>query len=150
MEREYDEDDEGPQPGNVRDEPITQRVRADGFAGLVGMQFEETAPDHARIRLAIGTEHLNYAGMLHGGVLATLIDSAIVRAARGDSTRAATTDLNVTYLRAARRGTIVVEAWVLRRGKTIAMGEAEVLNDRGELLAKGRASVLLSGETAAE
>lgn len=150
MERDFDEDDEGPQPGNLRDEPAPARVRADGFAGLLGMQFEETAPDHARIRLMIGAEHLNYAGMLHGGVLATLIDSAIVRAARGDATRAATTDLNVTYLRAVRRGTIVVEAWILRRGKTIAMGEAEVLNDRGELLAKGRASVMLGGEGTGE
>ncbi len=148
---DYDED-EGPQPGNERDARPRSTARADGFAALVRMQFEETAPDHARVRLTIGAEHLNYAGMLHGGVLATLIDSAIVRAARGPSatTRAATTDLNVTYLRAIRRGTIVVEAWLLRRGKAIAMGEAEVLNDRGELLAKGRASVMLGGDASLE
>jgi acyl-CoA thioesterase len=120
------------------------------FARLLGVAFEDVAPDRSRLRLAIRPELLNSGGNLHGGVLASLIDAAIAAAVRngrgGVTNRMATVDLNVTYVRAIRRGTIVVEGWVLRRGRGVTNGEAEVFNDRGELLAKGRASLAVAGE----
>ncbi|HWO93842.1 MAG TPA: PaaI family thioesterase, partial [Dehalococcoidia bacterium] len=51
-----------------------------------------------------------------------------------------TVDLDVSYLRAAREGNVIVDAVILRRTRRLAWGEASVTNDTGDLLARGRAT----------
>src|SRR5260221_9980422 len=46
------------------------------FADLVGYRLAQWRDDHAEIVLALGPQHVNRTGRLHGGVLATLIDAA--------------------------------------------------------------------------
>ncbi len=88
--------------------------------------------------------HTNPNGVMHGGVITTMMDSALgaaLSALRGEEasrTPHATVEMNASFLSSARPGDrIVVEGRVLRLGKSIAFGEAEAR--RGdELIAKGR------------
>jgi uncharacterized protein (TIGR00369 family) len=77
-------------------------------------------------------EHLNQAGTLHGGVLATLVDTAMgmaVRSATDDDDVPATSQLTVTYLRPGKPGPLEVTARVRTRGEHLTVCEADVDQD---------------------
>ena len=103
-----------------------------GFAQRLGVEVERADDGSARIRFEARDEHLNPAGTLHGGVLATLVDTAMgtaVRSAIDDGDVPATSQLTVTYLRPGRPGTLEVTARVRTRGEHLTVCEAEVEQD---------------------
>ena len=118
---------------------------ASPFAELIGGQVEEWSEGYVRMSLGLEPHHTNPHGVMHGGVVTTLMDEvlgAVIASQRGlETVRAsphATVEMNASFLAGARPGDrIVVEGRVLRLGKTVAFGEAEARRD-GELIAKGR------------
>ncbi|MGY1755031.1 PaaI family thioesterase [Blastococcus sp. SYSU D01042] len=103
-----------------------------GFAGRLGAQVEEADDGSARIAFEVTDEHLNPAGTLHGGVLATLVDTAMgtaVRSATGDDDVPATSQLTVTYLRPGSTGPLSVTARVRTKGEHLTVCEADVEQD---------------------
>jgi uncharacterized protein (TIGR00369 family) len=82
-------------------------------------------------------EHLNQAGTLHGGVLATLVDTAMgmaVRSTTDDGEVPATSQLTVTYLRPGKPGPLEVTARVRTRGEHLTVCEADVDQDGRSLV----------------
>ena len=100
-----------------------------GFAERLGARASDAGDGSARLDFEAGEEHLNPAGTLHGGVLATLVDTAMghaVRTTTGDDDVPATSQLTVTYLRPGRPGPLTVTAQVRTRGEHLTVCEAEV------------------------
>jgi len=105
---------------------------AGGFAERLGVDVEQADDGSARIRFEAREEHLNPAGTLHGGVLATLVDTAMgtaVRSATDDGDVPATSQLTVTYLRPGTPGELVVTARVRTKGEHLTVCEADVEQD---------------------
>lgn len=103
-----------------------------GFAGRLGAHVEEADDGSARIAFEVTDDHLNPAGTLHGGVLATLVDTAMgtaVRSATGGDDVPATSQLTVTYLRPGKPGPLAVTATVRTKGEHLTVCEAEVEQD---------------------
>ena len=103
-----------------------------GFAARLGAQVEAADDGPARIAFEVTDEHLNPAGTLHGGVLATLVDTAMgtaVRSATDDDDVPATSQLTVTYLRPGKPGPLSVTARVRTKGEHLTVCEAEVEQD---------------------
>ncbi len=101
----------------------------DGFGGRVGLHSESGKDGSSRIELDALEEHLNPSGTVHGGVLATLVDSAMGLAARSttdDGGVPATSQLTVTYLRPGRTGPMVATAQVRKQGEHLLVCDAEV------------------------
>ena len=101
-----------------------------GFAARLGARAADTADGSARLEFDAGEEHLNPAGTVHGGVLATLVDTAMglaVRSTRGDGDVPATSQLTVTYLEPGHPGTLVVTARVRTEGAHLTVCEADVV-----------------------
>jgi uncharacterized protein (TIGR00369 family) len=116
-----------------------------GFAGRLGAHVEEADDGSARIAFEVTDEHLNPAGTLHGGVLATLVDTAMgtaVRSATDDGDVPATSQLTVTYLRPGKPGPLAVTARVRTRGEHLTVCEADVEQD-GRSLAHAVATFAL-------
>lgn len=104
------------------------------FADLLGMSLGEDAdsPDgrDSIVRLEAGEQHLNIAGTVHGGVLASMIDTAMGRAVRSVTEETtATSQLTVTFLDPAKPGSLVATARVTKRGSMLTIVEAEVEQD---------------------
>ena len=120
--------------------------RRSPFSAFIGARMEEMRDGYVRLSLVLQPHHTNPSGVMHGGVVTTMMDSALGAALgslRGEEAKRnphATIEMNASFLAAARPGDeIVVEARVLRLGKTIAFGEAEARRrGDGELIAKGR------------
>jgi uncharacterized protein (TIGR00369 family) len=111
---------------------MTDQEQPSGFAERLGARSEQTGEGRATVRFEATDEHLNPAGTVHGGVLATLVDTAMgqaVRSAAGDDDVPATSQLTVTYLRPGRPGVLEVSASVRTRGEHLTVAEAEVEQD---------------------
>ena len=110
------------------------------FAKMIGMRLVDIKPDEAKISIEMRDDLRQPSGVLHGGVTATLIDTAMAFAVRTrlaltDAT--ATIDLTVHYMRPHLAGTFVCTARVVRAGKRIFTVSADVHNEEGKLIATG-------------
>src|ERR671917_777698 len=111
---------------------MSEETGPGGFAERIGAAVEDTEDGSARIAFEVREEHLNPAGTLHGGVLATLVDTAMgqaVRTTTGEGEVPATSQLTVTYLRPGKPGGLVVTAAVRTRGEHLTVCEAHVAQD---------------------
>lgn len=107
-----------------------------GFISLVGAHAPEAADGKATLAVEVDDRHLNPAGTVHGGMLATLVDAtmgAAIRSAVDDETPA-TSQLSLTYLRPGKPGRLVVTAAVRKRGENLTVCEADVAQDGNSLV----------------
>jgi uncharacterized protein (TIGR00369 family) len=111
------------------------------FPRLVGLELEEAKLDYARMRLPFRPELEQPAGVVHGGAIATLIDTVAVPAigtAYPQMPVMLTIDMQIRYLGAARATDLVAEGWIVKRGRSIVFCQAEVVSSpAGELVAEG-------------
>lgn len=110
------------------------------FAKLIGMELVDLQPDEAVIKIEMRDDLRQPSGVLHGGVTATLIDTAMAFAVRtrlAPDEATATIDLTVHYLRPHISGTFTCTARVVRAGKRIFTVSADVVNETGKLIATG-------------
>lgn len=126
-------------------EQISARIAASAFNRLIGLQAESYdgtelvlhCPMRPELRGSLST------GAIHGGVLATLVDTSTclaVIARTGDSV--ATVDLHVDYHRARQSDGFRAHARMVRLGRTLATVDCRVLDEAGELVASGRAVMM--------
>ena len=108
------------------------------FARLIGMRLIDVRYGEAVIGIEMRDELRQPGGILHGGVTATLIDTAMAFAALSmlePGEKTSTVDLTVHYLRPLVSGHFVCTAKTVRAGKRIFTMSAEVANDEGKLIA---------------
>lgn len=117
-----------------------------GFLSLVGARAAYAEAGTARLQVEVGQRHLNPAGTVHGGMLATLVDTtmgaAVASVADGDVP--ATSQLSLTFLRPGRPGRLLVTAKVSKRGESLTICEADIEQD-GQTLVHALATFALVG-----
>ena len=102
------------------------------FVDSLGVYGTTAEDGTARLQLDATEEHLNPAGTLHGGVLATLVDTAMgaaVRSSTGEHDVPATSQLTVTYLHPGAPGRLEVTGRVVTQGEHLTVCEADVEQD---------------------
>jgi acyl-CoA thioesterase len=90
--------------------------------------------------IAITDQHLNPNGVVHGGVIFSLIDTAMGAATMRvleEGCHCATVEIQTRFIRAASSGTLRGSASVIRRGRHLVHVQSEVLNDLGQIVAMG-------------
>jgi uncharacterized protein (TIGR00369 family) len=98
------------------------------FPMLVGLVVEAVRVDYCRMRMPFRADLQQAGGVVHGGALATLLDSVVVPAVGSTlvpDARFATVDMHVQYLGALVDDDAVAEGWVVKRGRTTAFCESE-------------------------
>lgn len=108
------------------------------FAKLMGMQLVDLRPNEAIVKIDMRDDLRQPSGVLHGGVTATLIDTAMAFAVitrLGTEERASTVDLTVHYLRPHLAGAFTCTAKIVRAGKRIFTVSADVANSENKLIA---------------
>lgn len=127
-----------------------ERAAENSFWQHLGIDVVDAGEGWIRLRLPVRDELRNAAGApMHGGAISSLLDAA-VGGALGTMHRASTggvgqvtLDLSITFIGAAREGEIFAEGRIIRKGGTIAFGEADIIDATGELLARGRATYMI-------
>ena len=124
---------------------IRDSVRRAPYPELIGMTIEALAFDSCRIELELGERHLQPFGIVHGGVLATLIDTATFWAAflrLPEDAGLVNVDLKLNYLKAVAHGHLRAEGHCLRAGRQLSYAEASVFDAAGELVAHGTSTLM--------
>ncbi len=129
------------------EEEFRERIAASSFHAAIGIIVEHVRDGSVDLRLEAGPDHANLQGTVHGGVLATLADTAAglaVRSAIPAGSRHVTVNLDVQYLAPANMGPLLATGRVVRLGRRIAFAEADVSDAGGELLARAQVTVAVS------
>ena len=124
-------------------ERMAKVIAAVPFMRHLGMEFVEGGDGWAKIRLRYQDENSTMGKALHGGALASLIDTTGAMAAWTTAQIAtpqyfgSTVGVNVNYLSGAIGEDVVAEGRILKRGKEIIYTDVRVTNEEGKLLAQG-------------
>lgn len=112
------------------------------YAGHLGMRLVEMHADEAILALPFSNEVVTIGNTVHGGAIASLIDTAAMVAAWSgapmpEQLRGTTVGLTVSYLAAASGEDLLATARVLRRGRSLVYLDVDVRNQAGRAIAKG-------------
>ncbi len=103
-----------------------------GFAELVGIEWLDDDPDHARARVEVRGDLLQPFGLMHGGVFSTLVESVCSRATAlvvyENGMAAMGQSINVNFIRPVLEGAAEVRARARHRGSTAWVWEAEIVD----------------------
>ena len=118
------------------------------IAELVGFDLVEAGAGRASFELDPTERHYNPLGTVHGGIAATLLDSAMgvaVHTALKEGETYTTLELKVNFVRAITESTgrIVASGSVIHRGGRVATAEARLTDADGRLLAHGTSTCLI-------
>jgi uncharacterized protein (TIGR00369 family) len=105
------------------------------YAVALGMTLEEASPPCVRARLAWAAERCTSAGILHGGALMTLADTAGAICAflnLPDGAGTATVESKTNFFRAVRQGAVRATSRPLHVGRSFIVVQTDIEDDRGE------------------
>ncbi len=115
------------------------------FDSLIGTEWLDDDPGHARARVPVRDELRQPVGLMHGGVMSLLIESVCSRATalavRGDGMAAMGQSISVSFMRPVTEGHVEVKAEARHRGRTTWVWEAEVVNADGKLCALAQMTI---------
>jgi acyl-CoA thioesterase len=113
------------------------------FAELLGLTLETLGEGRAAASLDAGERHHNPNGVVHGGTVFALIDTAMGAATTsvvGPGERCASIEVHVRFLARVVDGPLRAEVEVVQRGSRVVQLGAEVRDGEGRLVATGSGS----------
>jgi uncharacterized protein (TIGR00369 family) len=124
------------------------QTKPSGLAAALGMErvVDRGENGHAVIHYRATMDMCHSGGIVQGGFVTGWIDSAmahVVMASSNMEVSPLTLEIKVSFFAPGRPGLVVAEAWIERRGKTLAFLEGTLKNEAGELLAKASSTVRL-------
>jgi 1,4-dihydroxy-2-naphthoyl-CoA hydrolase len=110
------------------------------FAGTIGSELIDSDPAAVRAQVAWDESRCTAGGMLHGGVLMSLADSAAALCAfmnlPDGASGTTTVESKTNFLRGVREGTVTATAKPLHKGRRFVVVETELTDDQQRLVAK--------------
>ncbi len=121
---------------------IRQFLPTSPYVGHLGIQLTDMQPNAATLTLPFTSSLITIGTTIHGGAIASLIDTAAMVAAWSDATvpdnlRGTTVSLTVIYLAPAESEDLHATARVLKRGRNLVYLDVEVQSTAGTSVAKG-------------
>jgi uncharacterized protein (TIGR00369 family) len=123
----------------VIEEDLRRRIAASPFHSGFGVEVERARRGEVRLSWQALDEHRNLQGLVHGGVLATLVDMAMglaVRTVVGETRRHVTIEMTVHYLRPTAPGRLHALGTTQRVGSQIAFADGTVSDEHDRILVR--------------
>ena len=117
----------------------TEKIRLyfeqDLYAQRSGIDLLELREGYAKAAMKVEPYHLNAVGTVQGGAIFTLADLAFAAACNSHGTVAVAINVNISFVKAATRGTLVAEAKEVSRNPKLGSYTIHVTDDAGEIVA---------------
>lgn len=120
----------------------------DSFEQFLKIRIVKKHEDGVTISLPLRQEFMNNAGVLHGGIIATLADEAVGFAVDFHfkrKQRITTTELKVNYLLPVEGKRLSARCYLVRVGRHLCVGRVDLMDDRKRLVAIATATYMLLG-----
>jgi len=125
-------------------------VQKDAFARHIGVEVLEHGKGTARARMEIGNNHLNSAGMVHGGAIFSLADAVFSIASNSHGTLAVAINVSISFFKAATGGTLFAEAEEVSINPKLATYLITVTDDAGNKIALFQGTVYRKKDSIAD
>ena len=116
------------------------------FFKLLSMKLIQFDIGRSHLQIDLEEKHLQPFGVVHGGVFSTIIDAATFWAVYpevDENSGMTSVDLKLNYLAPASKGKLIAEGRRIKLGKTLGLGEAEVRDENGRILAHGTSTLII-------
>jgi acyl-CoA thioesterase len=123
-----------------REQAIREKFETNHFPRMLGMEIDLIEPGRAVLGIEVRQELLQLQGVMHGGAIASLVDTAVAFAIVSVSQpedRFTTVEMKVNYLSSIREGRVTADARLIRDGRRIIVADCDVFDSKGRLAAKG-------------
>ncbi len=133
-------------PPFLSKEDCLQMAQSFPFFNLIGLEILDMEPGWSKTRVSYRNDLCQPAGIMHGGIIASLIDTGIAHALlltdafqeiAAEGGGIVSVDLRVKYFRPVSEGTIICESKIPRMGRKIIHAESVVVNADGKEVARG-------------
>jgi acyl-CoA thioesterase len=125
----------------------TSDLESGSYWKHLGMKTVLDADGKTQVILKVTEDLKQFYGNVHGGVIASLLDSSIAVAVNqqlDSGEGASTVEIKLNYLRPANIGTLWAESKVIQKGRKIIVGQCEIKDDAGNLVAFGTATFIIT------
>jgi uncharacterized protein (TIGR00369 family) len=118
---------------------IKEKLRSSNTARQFGFVLAEAEPGRVLLRMRVDKRHMQVHGVVHGGVLAALADTAgglATYISLPHVKRVATIEMKINYLESVEGGTVEAEARLIRRGRHLAVVDCDIRDHNQRLVGK--------------
>jgi 1,4-dihydroxy-2-naphthoyl-CoA hydrolase len=118
---------------------IRAKLRSSNTARQFGFALAEAEPGRVVLRMRVNKHHMQVHGVVHGGVLAALADTAgglATYLSLPRVKRVATIEMKINYLESVEGGTVEAEARLIRRGRHVAVVDCDIRDQNRRLVGK--------------
>ena len=125
---------------------VVKRANDCPYFRLLSMELKELEWGRSRLELSVREKHIQFFGVIHGGVCASVLDAAAwwaVYGALDDGVGLTTVEIKLNFLAPVAQGRLVASGKGIKIGKKICLGEASVLDDQSVLVAHGTSTMMV-------
>ena len=122
-------------------------MAASEFSEDMGIEFLGVIDGATTLRLDLEQKHMSRANRVHGGVLFSLLDSALGRSilnALPEGRGCATVEIKVNYFRPIQAGRVTARGVLRELTRSLGYAEGEVMNEQGKVLARASGTFFLT------
>ena len=127
-------------------EILSTLVNRSPYFSLLSMEIKDLEWGTCVLEVELAEKHLQPFGYVHGGVMASVMDAAAFWAVFPqvkDGMGLTTVEIKVNFLAPVREGRLVVKGRCIKKGKTLALGDATIYDGNGNLLGHGTATMMI-------
>jgi acyl-CoA thioesterase len=120
-------------------EQVMKVANSSPFYRLLGMEVKEIKEGASRIEMPFKQDLTHPYGIAHGGAIASLADSAVAMALIdlvNPKDRITTIEFKINFIASVNKGKLEAHARIIHQGSKTAVGDVEVVNEKGKLVAK--------------
>jgi acyl-CoA thioesterase len=121
--------------GNIVE--LKSKEPTEPIAKFLNMKLEELTPGYAKVTMKLTPEHMNFNGMVFGGIIMCLADQAFAYGMNSLVTPSIATNFTIQLMAGAKVGDVLTaECRPLKSGRRVGFAEMTVTNQEGKLIAK--------------
>ena len=131
---------------NFKNALLTKVKKNTPFWSLINMDLVDVKKGWARVKLPYDKKLDHAYGSAHGAAVFAPADSAVAMALQGMVAKDevfTTVEMKINYLKPFYKGEIIAEAKIVHKGGNIAIGDVEIRNSEGSLIAKALATYMI-------
>ena len=122
---------------------LKSKEKTEPVASFLKTQLIDLSPGYARITMKLRPEHLNFNGLVFGGIIMSLADQAFAYGSNSLSLPSYASQFNIHFISAAKADDkLTAECRVVKSGRRVGLSEIEVKNQEGKLIAKATGTTI--------
>ena len=122
---------------------LKSKEKTEPIASFLKTRLLELSPGYAKIAMTLGPEHLNFNGLIFGGIVMSLADQAFAYGSNSLSLPSYASQFNIHFISAAKVGDeLTAECRVVKSGRRVGLSEIEVKNQEDKLIAKATGTTI--------